>query len=116
MKQYLPILRKEAGPNGARAGQYMATGPFGLFNIDIYVYDKPLQRPFKPLFCQQKELRSNEGDYQYILGVVVNDAAPERPRSYATRVIDACWDPTDPEANLRAALDFLMDLVNAKGV
>lgn len=102
---------------GFNAVDHIDYGPFGLFNIDIYDFSKerPAARPFKRFFCQQQDVSLKDADFQYIVGVV-DSSSPGNPRNYSERLIDACWDPTDPDADLKQAMQFLMDLVNARGM
>lgn len=93
----------------------MDVGPFGLFNIDVYATKGKAMRPFKPFFKQHNDKGPDSADFQYIVGVVAG-SDEGRPRSLGHRIIDACWDPTDPEADLKQAMQFLMDLVNARGM
>jgi hypothetical protein len=93
-------------------------GPFGLFNIDFYKpehrgVDGKFQRPFKKFFHDQRGGGITKSDFDFIVGVVQYEDE-EKFRIHRARVCDACWDRDHPEADLKKAMQFLLDLAEAR--
>jgi hypothetical protein len=115
-------------------------GPFGLFNVDVYDTsrnnpdvgeDGTVKKPYvvysvaweghpgsSPIPGDPKRW-AKDGRLVWVQGDTCDQEGallcPKETRDgeYALRAADAMWDPSHPEADLKKAKQFLLDLANA---